>query len=341
MRRAVLCLLLAWAMVTLKPATRAHAQAPAQEIKEITLAQQFGAIFIPLMAMENLQLIEKQAAARGIGDLKINWAKMAGPSVMVDAIISGNLHFSAQGVPSLALMWDRTKGSVGVKAISAVTNTDIYLNTRNPNIKSIRDFTDKDRIAVPSVKVSTQALFLQIAAEKEWGPGQHGKLDHLTVGLAHPDAIIAVLNPVGEITAHFATSPFHEAEMKAGLKTVTSGYQIMGGEVSNLVFVTTEKFRAANPNVYAAVVAAMDEAIAWTNADKRRAARLYMEMTKEKKLTEDDVTAIISAPGFDFTKVPKKTYTFAEFLHRIGTLKSKPESWKDLYFAEAHGLAGD
>ena len=113
---------------------------------------------------------------------------MAGPSVMVDAIISGNLHFSAQGVPSLALMWDRTKGSVGVKAISAITNTDIYLNTRNPNIKSIRDFTDKDRIAVPSVKVSTQALFLQIAAEKEWGPGQHGKLDHLTVGLAHPDA---------------------------------------------------------------------------------------------------------------------------------------------------------
>ena len=37
--------------------------------------------------------------------------------------------------------------------------------------------------------------------------------------------------------------------MKAGLKTVTSGYEIMGGEVSNLVFVTTEKFRAANPKV--------------------------------------------------------------------------------------------
>ena len=35
----------------------------AQEVKEIALAQQFGAIFIPLMAMENLQLVEKQAAA--------------------------------------------------------------------------------------------------------------------------------------------------------------------------------------------------------------------------------------------------------------------------------------
>jgi NitT/TauT family transport system substrate-binding protein len=315
--------------------------AAAQEVKEIAIAQQFGAIFIPLMAMENLQLVEKQAAARGIGDVKVTWAKLAGPSVMVDAILSGNLHFSAQGVPSLALMWDRTKGGVGVRAVSAITNTDIYLNTRNPNIKSIRDFTEKDRIAVPSVKVSTQALFLQIAAEKEWGPGQHTRLDYMTVGLAHPDAIAAVLNPVGEVSAHFATSPFHEAEMKAGLKTVTSGYQIMGGEVSNLVFVTTEKFRTANPKVYAAVVAALDEAIAWTNADKRRAAKLYMEMTKEKKLSEDDVVAIISAPGFDFTKIPKKTFKFAEFMHRIGTLKTKPESWKDLYFAEAHELGGD
>jgi hypothetical protein len=48
--------------------------------------------------------------------------------------------------------------------------------------------------------------------------------------------------------------------MKAGLKTVTSGYQIMAGEVRNLVFVTTVKFRAANPTVCAAIVGALDEA---------------------------------------------------------------------------------
>src|SRR5262249_59362299 len=114
-----------------------------------------GAIFIPLMAMENLQLIEKQAAAAGIGDLKVNWAKLAGPSVMVDAILSGNLHFSAQGVPSLSLLWDRTKGGVGVKAVSAFTYTDIYLNTRNPNVRSIGHFTHHDPIPFPSLNAST------------------------------------------------------------------------------------------------------------------------------------------------------------------------------------------
>ena len=84
----------------------------------------------------------------------------------------------------------------------------------------------------------------------------------------------------------------------------------------------------------------MNGAIDWTNADKRRAAKLYMEMTKEKKLTENDIVEIISVPGFDFTRVPKKTFDFAAFMHKIGSLKNKPESWKDLYFPEAHGLPG-
>ena len=111
--------------------------------------------------------------------------------------------------------------------------------------------------------------------------------------------------------------------------------------VTNLVFATTEKFRSANPRTYAAVSAALFEAIAWVNADKKRAAELYIAATNEKKLSVEDVTALISVPGFDFTKTPKKTFAFAEFMHRIGTLKTKPESWKDLYFPEAHGETGD
>jgi len=311
------------------------------EASQVRFARQLGLGYLQFYVMQDKQMVERQAERAGLGKVTTVYSGMGTPTAISDALLSGNVDIVGIGLPAFLTLWDKTRGNMDVRGMMAMNRQPAYLNTRNPNIKSIRDFTDKDRIAVPSVKVSTQALFLQIAAEKEWGPGQHGKLDHLTVGLAHPDAIVAVLNPVGEITAHFATSPFHEAEMKAGLKTVTSGYEIMGGEVSNLVFITTEKFRAANPKVYAVVVAAMDEAIAWTNADKRRAAKLYMDMTKEKKLTEDDVTAIISAPGFDFTKVPKKTFKFAEFLHRIGSLKNKPESWKDLYFAEAYALGGD
>ena len=336
--RSTLAAWLAAACLVMAAAVTAPARA---ELAEITLGQQFGAIFIPLMAMENMKLIEKHGAAQGLPELKTNWVRLAGPSALVDGIISGTVHFSAQGVPSLAIMWEKTKGGVGVKAAGAITNSDLYLNTRNPGITSIKDFTEKDRIALPSVRSTTQAILLQIAAEKEWGQGQHGRLDHLTVGLAHPDALASVLNPQSEINTHFASSPFHEAEMKAGMRTITSAYKIMGGATTNLVFVTTDKFRSDNPKLYAATLAALDEAIAWTNADKRRAARLYIEMTKEKKLSEDEIVAIISGEGFDFSTTPKKVGALAQFMAKIGSLKSKPATWKDMFFPEAHGLQGD
>jgi NitT/TauT family transport system substrate-binding protein len=316
--------------------------APARaEVAEVILAQQFGIIFTPLMVMESQKMVEKQAAARGMPDLKVTWSRLAGPAVMVDAMLSGSLHFSSQGVPSMMLMWDRTRGNIGVRAVSAINDSPIYLNTRNPNIKSIKDFTEKDRIAVPSIKVSSQALYLQMAAEKAFGPGKHTQLDHLTVALGHPDAVAAVMNPNGEITSHFATSPFHEVEVKAGFKTILSSYEAIGGQSSILIFVTTEKFRRENPKVYEIVKAAFDEAMDYTNADLKRAAQVYIDVSKDKKSSVEELYALMTQPGFAFSKKPSTVGAFGDFMHRTGMIKNKPGSWKDMFFEDAHAVGGN
>jgi NitT/TauT family transport system substrate-binding protein len=331
---------LKWTGLALALAITAAAPARA-EVKEVILAQQFGIIFTPLMVMEQQKLVEKQAAARGMPDLKVSWSRLAGPAVMVDAMLSGSLHFSSQGVPSMALMWDRTRGNIGVHAISAVNDSPIYLNTRNPDIKSIKDFTEKDRIAIPSIKVSSQAIYLQMAAEKAFGPGKHTQLDHLVVALSHPDAVAAVLNPSGEINSHFATSPFHEIEVKAGFKTILSSYEAIGGQSTILTFVTTDKFRKENPKVYEIVKAAFDEAMDYTNADLRRAVRVYIEVSKDKRNTEDELYALVTQPGFAFSKKPSTVGAFADFMHRTGMIKNKTSSWKDMFFPEAHEVGGN
>ena len=197
---------------------------------------------------------------------------------------------------------------------------------------------DKDRIALPSLKVSTQALILQIAAEQMLGPGNHTKLDHIIVALPHPEAAAAVLNRGYEINTHFATSPFHEAEMKAGLRTVTSGFDIMGGPTTGVTFTSHDKLRAENPKVFAAVRRAFEDSFGWINADKRRAARLYVEMTKEKKLTEDELTESFSGKDMEYTKVPSRVGKLVDFLYRTGSTNAL--SWRDLFFPEAHELAG-
>lgn len=306
----------------------------------MALGQQFGAFYVPLMAMERLKLVEKHLAAKGLADQKVRWTKLTGPAALTDAMLAGSLHFAAQGVPSLALLWDRTRTGVGVKGVGNICDGNLWLNTRKPDIKSLKDFTDKDRIAVPSLKVSGAAIYLQMLAEKEWGPGQHARIDHIVVAMSHPDAVAALLNPNHEVGTHFATIPFAGIETKAGMRTITTAYEIMGGQAGTLAFTTTEKFRRENPRTYEAVAAAFDEGLAWVNADKRQAARLYIEMANERKLTEDEMYALITAPDFDWTKTPNKISATTDFMFRIGLLKTRPASWKDLYMAEVHALPG-
>lgn len=319
------------ACVTAAPSARA-------EVSEVVLGQQFGAVYLTMMVMQNEKMVEKELAAAGMGSVAVKWARLGGPAALNDAFIAGSLHFATQGVPSMAVLWDRTRGNIGFKAVAAAANNNIWLHTKDPSVKSLKDFTEKHRIAIPSLKVSTQAFMLHVAADKLFG--EYTKLDHIIVALPHPEALAAVLNQQGEITAHFATSPFHEKETKAGLPVVTTAYDIMGGVTTGLTFTSTEKFRNENPKVFAAVLKAYDEAIAWTNADKLRAARLYIEMTKDKNLDEAELAALLATKDMEYTKTPSNVGKMVDFMHRVGLIKTKPASWKDLFFSEAHGLPG-
>jgi NitT/TauT family transport system substrate-binding protein len=311
------------------------------EVGEITMAQQYGVAFLPLMWMEHNQLIEKQARAQGI-ELKTRWAKLAGPAAINDALLSGSVNFSAVGAPSLITLWGKTKGNIGVMGVSAVTTYPLSLNVRNPNVKSIKDFTEKDKIAVPAVKVSTQAIMLQMAAEKAFGEGNQFKLDPLTITLSHPDGYAALVSNTGGVDAHFTTSPFHEQEMKIpGVRTLTTSYEILGGRATALVIVATSKFRDANPKAYRAFLAALKEAIDSINRDKRTAAARYLEWANDRKSTLNEVTAAISDPDYAFTLVPEKVFQTAEFMAKIGTIKDKPAKWQDLFFPEIHNLPGN
>jgi NitT/TauT family transport system substrate-binding protein len=312
------------------------------EQSEMNIAQQYGVSFLPLMVMERDKLVEKHAKAEGLPDIKVSWTKVAGPSVMNDGVISGALQFIAVGAPSLITLWDKTKTNVQVKGVSAMTTYPLYLNVRNPNVKSIRDFSDKDKIAVPSIKVSTQAIMLQMAAAKEFGDANYGRFDPWTVGLSHPDGQLAITNASGGVDAHFTSSPFHEQEMKVpGIRTLTTNYEILGGPATAVVIAASTKYREANPKSFKAFYDALKEAIDTINKDKRAAAKTYLEQAKDTRDTADDIYAIISASDYAYTLTPQKVGKTADFMYKIGTIKTKPSSWKDLFFPEVHALPGD
>jgi NitT/TauT family transport system substrate-binding protein len=311
------------------------------EVTEITIAQQFGVAFLPLMLMERDGLIEKHAKAAGI-ELKTNWQKVAGPSVINDGLLSGTVHFGAVGAPSLITLWSKTKSNVGVKGVAAMTSYPLYFVTRNAELKSLKELSSKDKIAVPSVKISTQALMLQMAAADLFGQTNYQKFDELTVSLAHPDAMVALTNATGGVNAHFATSPFYEAEMKLpGARLLTTSYDILGGRASALVVIASSKFHDANPKVYKAFLAAEKEAIETVNADKKKAAQAYLDIAQDKKSTLEEIYTVINDKDYAYTLSPEKVFKTAVFMGKVGTIKDPPAKWQDLFFPDIHDLPGD
>jgi NitT/TauT family transport system substrate-binding protein len=309
------------------------------EVSEITVAQQFGVSFLPLMIMERDGLIEKQAKAQGL-DLKVNWAKVAGPSVMNDGLISNTIHFASQGAPSLITLWEKTRGAI--KGVAAMTTYPLYLVTRNPNVKSIKDFGPDDKIAIPSVKISTQAIMLQMAASEAFGEKEYAKLDGLTVSLSHPDAMIALANNTGGVNAHFATSPFYEEEMKLpGARVITTNYEILGGPATAIVITASAKLRETSPKVYQAFYRALGEGIDNVNKDKRAAAKAYLELANDRKNSVDDIYAIINDKDYAFTLQPQKVFKTAQFMAKIGSIKQAPKTLEDLFFPENFAAKGD
>ncbi|TCT08975.1 ABC transporter substrate-binding protein [Paralcaligenes ureilyticus] len=310
------------------------------EIKTVNIAQQYGISYLPLMVMQDKGLLKIEAKAAGLGDIKVNWAKFAGGNVMNDAILSGDLQFASGGVGPFVTLWAKTRSNVVVKGVTAMNSMPLLLTTRNPAVKTIKDFTSKDRIALPAVKVSIQAITLQMAAEKAFGPGQQNKLDAITVTQSHPDGMAALLSGSSEINSHFTSPPFQYIELsKPGIHTVLNSYDVTGGPHTFNVVWATQKFADANPKTYAAFVKAFDKAVAFVNNDKQAAAELYIRVTKSKEPASFFVK-ILNDPNVKFTTTPQNVMKYVDFMYRIGFIKAKPASWKDMFFPNMHNLPG-
>ena len=224
------------------------------ETDTIRIARQWGLAWMPFVLMERERLIEKRAAAAGLGDVKVEWRTFSGGNVMNDALLSGNLDYATTGMPGFLILWDKARTALPVKAVSAFGAVPFALLTRDPNVKTLADFSPTNRIALPATKISGQAIILQMAAEKTFGPGNYAKLDDLTISRANPDGMAALVSGRGEIDSHFSSPPYQQMEMKTpGVHSIVSTRDIFDTPFSNGLLYTTQKFYAANPKVNAIV----------------------------------------------------------------------------------------
>lgn len=334
MRQLILALLLAALPLA------ASGAAQAQQAHEMRVTRQPSIIYLPTYVMEQQQLIEKHAAALGAPGLHVEWLTFAGGGNATDAMLAGSIDVVDSGVGNMLLLWDRTRG--GVKGIVATSALPLILISRDPRLQSLRDFTETDKIAVPTIRVSTQAVLLQIAAAQAFGPEHWNQLDGNTVQMGHPDAAVALMNPRHEVASHFSAPPYVFQTLKAvpGAHVITDAAEIMGGPLTNGLFFATTKFGDANPKLIQAVKDATLEAEAFFRAHPREALEMYRSGSGDR-LSVDELQAMMREPGMDdYNPRPQGTMRFAEHLHRTGTLRMLPKAWTDYFFPISADLGG-
>ena len=314
--------------------------ATSAQAAEIRLAEQFSMGYLQFNVMKRDKLVEKYATQRGLKDFKVSWQRFNGPAAMNEALLSGSTDIVAGGVPGLITLWDKTIGtSFEVKGICALSSQPFLLNTSNPEIKSIKDFSERDRIALPSIKVSVQAVVLQMAVAAAFGEENYAKLDSLTVSMSPPDSTIALLTGSGNISTVFSVPPFQFQQLaQANIHTVLSSFDVLGPHSFTVAW-TSARFRKDNPELYGAFLDAVKEATAIIAADPKGTAQSWIADTGSK-LPLETVTKVVTGKNVEWTMTPAATMKFAKFMRKVGTTKHEPASWKDMFFPEIAGLNG-
>lgn len=300
---------------------------------QLRVATQFGLAYLPLIVMQHDKLWESEAKKLG-ADIAVDYRQLGGGASLNDALLSDSVNLVAGGTAPMLFMWDRTVGNFNVQAVAALNASPIDILTNKPNIKSLADFGPEDKIAVPSIRVSIQAIALMKASEKAFGTGKPDPLADKTVSMQHPDALAALIAPNSQISAYVSSSPFQEVALsKPGIHKLTDSFEAFDGPSTFSVVYAKADFAKSHPDWARSFHAALKLAMAAIKQDPAASVDKYIAVTGDRT-DRALLIDIMSRPDFTFSSVPQRTLDLAQFMHRVGLLKHDPKSWKD-FFAEA------
>ncbi len=293
---------------------------------EIRIAAGTGILFAPFHVMKEAGLIEKHAEAAGL-DLTPQYLSFPSGSAVTDALISGNVDVIGVGLSNALLLWSRTRGDI--KAVAAVSGTESILVTKDPTVRSLADFKPENRISVTSLRVSNQAIYLQMALDKEFG--EPNRFDPMMVQLGFTDAVQAMVTPNGAIDTMFAGPPYYQQLLDMeGMHPVLSTLDV-AGPTTNLMAVARTQWHDDNPQDVGVFLEALEEAQQIINDDPTRAAELYLASTGER-FEKAAFAQMLADDGNVFQSLPMGTFQTAEFMARIGLIGEAPQDWRDYFF---------
>lgn len=288
----------------------------------INIAEQYGLAYAPLQIAKELKLIEKN-----LPGVQVNWKQLGNTAAIREAMLACEVDAGFMAIPPFLIGWDK---GMDWKIACGLSSSPVGLVTNKEEIKSIKDLSEKDRIALPQPG-SVQHILLSMACERELGDSK--KLDNQLVTLAHPDGMNALLAK-RDITAHFTTPPYLMKELETpGMHEILDGKQAVGEDFTFIVGVTTKKFHDNNSQAYDALLKAIAEAVEFMNINKEETLEI---LSKQYEMSKEEVEKNLGMEGTGYSISVKGVGAFAGFMERNGYISKAPGDIKEVVWGNVN-----
>jgi NitT/TauT family transport system substrate-binding protein len=288
----------------------------------MTIAIQPGIGYGNLLVMKYQKLLEKRYPGT-----TFDWPVLTNGDAIRDGIISGTIAIGSGGSGPFLIGWDR---GVGYKLIGGLDLMDLWMVSRNPAIKTLKDIKPGMKIGMPSPD-AIQAVALRLGCQQMLG-NPHA-LDTNIVAIQHPLGLVALKN--GQLDAHLSSPPFQFEEVADGGHVVFKSWQATGRMTFNCVY-TTDPFNNKYPEFVRYFSEQLNDATNYIHHNPGGFADILMQ-DSGGKVPATQYLEWLRQPGLEFSTIPRGFVKIATFMKEIGMLNKAPASIRDLELPVMNG----
>ncbi len=299
---------------------------PSRAQQQVKIGIGFGLAFLPVYICEDLKLVEKYAKAQRL-DVKASYPRFLGSGPIRDAVGSGAIDMAPFGTAPFLAAWEQQKDSPQqVIAVSGITTMPLTLLSNRPNVSAMSGLGPTDRIAMPSL-TAPQMILLEMEAAKLFN--KPDRFDGQVIALSPADALSALIDGTGVVTAYFASPPYTQLALRDGkIHALLGSADVVDGKASFLLLGATRAYVAAHPQMPDVIEKAIDEAARIIHDDPQRAAQIFLTHEPSKALSGSVIEAVLRQIKDEFGTGIYGVRSFADFMVQQGELKEAPRSWR-------------
>lgn len=281
-----------------------------------SIAEQFGIAYAPLNLMKELGWLEEK-----LPGIEVEWKQFGGPTAIREAMLAKEVDFGFMGVSPVLI---GISNGMDWKYATGISRNQVALVTDKPELRTLADFTDQDKIVVLSPGCTQHVLLCMLAREQL---GDAMAMDAQIVSMSHPDGMNALISDT-EVSAHFVTPPYLQEELKLGMHVIADGEELIGEQFTFISGVAMTEFHDEYPELYTTFIETLNEAIDYINNNMEESIRILAPIYG---ITEEELREQMSYGGTIYSSDLQGVEKIKTAMYEMGFI-SENFDYEDIIF---------